>query len=150
MSSFTVKKVGMLILLEPDLIKAIEFYKQLGFNLKFHLKDSWAELQLGEVKFGLAPTTQELPPRRTGIVLEVDNLIAAYDALKDQVEFLDKPLEKVHGIMISFKDPGGNILDMYQPTPEKVRDFVEKSAKEGGCCKGEGPESGCKCKGPQA
>jgi len=150
MSSFKITKVGMLILLEADLVKAIEFYQKLGFKLKFHLKDSWAELQLGEVKFGLAPTAQELPERRTGIVLEVDDLKAAYDALKDSVDFLGEPLEKVHGIMVSFKDPGGNILDIYQPTPEKVRDLVEKTAKEGGCCKGKGEESACKCKGPQA
>ena len=150
MSSFKIKKVGMLILLESDLVKAIEFYQRLGFKLKFHLKDSWAELELGDVKFGLAPTTQDLPERRTGIVLEVDDLSAAYSALKDDVDFLGEPLEKVHGIMTSFKDPGGNILDLYQPTPEKIRDLVEKTAKEGGCCKGEGPTAGCKCKGTQA
>jgi len=32
--------------------------------------------------------------------------------------------------MCSFKDPGGNIFDLYQPTPEKVQEMVEKMKQE--------------------
>ncbi len=38
--------------------------------------------------------------------------------------------------MASMKDPGGNIIDLYQPTPEKVqkivKDVVTKDQEKGG------------------
>jgi len=49
-------KVGMLILMEGDLDKAVEFYKKMGFPVAFHLEGKWAELNIGDVKLGLAPT----------------------------------------------------------------------------------------------
>jgi len=120
-------KVGMLILMENDLEKAITFYQSLGFPLAFHLKDKWAELIIGDVKLGLAPTTQPLPDRHTGIILEVADVKQAYgELLARGVTFIREPFEAVHGIMASVKDPGGNILDLYQPTPEKVREMAKK------------------------
>jgi len=123
-------KVGMLILMEGDLEKAVEFYKKLQFPVAFHLKGKWAELNIGDVKLGLCPTDQELPDRHTGIILEVPDVKKAYDELKGQgVEFVREPFEAVHGIMTSVKDPGGNIIDLYQPTPDKVEEMV-KNLKE--------------------
>lgn len=120
-------KVGMLILMENDLTKAIEFYQSLGFPLVFHLKDKWAELTIDDIKLGLAPTTQQLPDRHTGIILEIADVKKAYKELQEKgVTFIREPFEAVHGIMTSIKDPGGNILDLYQPTPEKVSEVVKK------------------------
>ena len=79
---------------------------------------------------GLAPTDQELPDRHTGIILEVPDVRKSYDELKALgVEFVREPSEAVHGIMASIKDPGKNIIDLYQPTPEKVEEMV-KNLKE--------------------
>ena len=120
-------KVGMLILMENDLEKAISFYQALGFPLTFHLKGKWAELTIKDIKLGLAPTTQQLPDRHTGIILEVADVKKAYEELQAKgVTFIREPFEAVHGIMTSVKDPGGNILDLYQPTPEKVQEVVKK------------------------
>lgn len=120
-------KVGMLILMENELEKAIAFYQALGFPLAFHLKDKWAELIIGDVKLGLAPVSQSLPDRHTGIILEVPDVKQAYIDLQSRgVLFIREPFEAVHGIMASIKDPGGNILDLYQPTPEKVREMAQK------------------------
>ena len=125
-------KVGMLILMENDLEKAIEFYQKLGFPLVFHLKEKWAELGIGDIKLGLAPTDQQLPDRHTGIILEIDDVKKAYDELSQKgVTFIREPHEAVHGIMTSIKDPGGNIMDLYQPTPEKVHEVIEGLKKEG-------------------
>lgn len=138
-----VKKVGMLILMENDLVKAVEFYQKLGFKLKFHLKDRWAEFELGDVKFGLCPTDEKLGLIRTGIVLEVANLRKMWEETKDWIEYFGEPNEAVHGIMIGFKDPCGNVLDLYQPTPEKVAELMKKTAEQGedeGCC---GSEEKC-------
>jgi len=124
-------KVGMLILLEPDVDKAAEFYEKLGFQKRFQIKGQWAEFALGDVKFGLCPTSQELPEHHTGIVLEVSDLNKIYNELKQQgVPFINEPKSPEHGIMVSFKDPGNNIIDLYQPTPEKVREIVEKIKQE--------------------
>jgi hypothetical protein len=103
---------------------------------------------LGEVKIGLSPTTQELPERRPGIVLYVEDLMAFYQQYKDTITFLSEPVEKVHGIMASIKDPGNNILDLYQPTPEKVEDLIKKTKEEGDCCGGTSDDS-CVCRGSQ-
>jgi catechol 2,3-dioxygenase-like lactoylglutathione lyase family enzyme len=135
----------MVILMQPNLQAAIDFYSDLGIKLIFHIKERWAEMRLGDVKIGLCPTQQVIDNVRTGIVLEVADLKKVYQELKDRVSFLSEPKEAVHGIMVSFKDPGGNLLDLYQPTPEKVSDLVKKTAESsksddgcgstGSCCK---------------
>lgn len=145
--SAIVQKVNMLILMQPDIAKAIDFYQQLGLKLVFHIKDKWAEMQLGDIKIGLCPTA-EVPDYlcRTGIVLQIADMQAAYAGLKDTITFLSEPKEAIHGIMVSFQDPGNNVLDLYQPTPEKVVELVKKTAEQGegagcadasrdGCCK---------------
>ena len=132
MLTSAIQKINMVILMQPDLEVAVTFYKNLGLKLKFHMKSKWAEFELSGVKVGLCPigSVQE---RVTGIVLEVENLREVYDKLKDTVSFVNEPKEALHGVMVSFKDPGGNILDLYQPTPEKVQELVAKTAQEG-CC----------------
>ncbi len=127
------KSVHMIILMQPDLIAAVEFYKRLGLKLKFHLRDSWAEFILSSVKIGLCPTSAEPIERHTGIVLKVEDVQKTYQGLKDEITFIAAPLEKVHGIMASIKDPGGNIIDLYQPTPEKVTELVRDVAQKD-CC----------------
>jgi len=139
MTSAVVKKVGMVILMQQDLAAAVEFYKNLGFNLKFHLKDKWAEFELGDVKLGLCPTDEAPGLIRTGIVLEVEDLKTMYQERKDTTHFFSEPNVAVHGIMVSFKDPSGNVLDLYQPTPENVKELIKKTAEKNGetpdqCC----------------
>ena len=103
----------MLILLQPDLEAAVSFYELFGaFTKKFHLQGKWAELDLNGTSFGLCPRSGPPVDLRTGIVLEVDNLRDLYEDLIDNVQFLNEPVEAIHGLMVSFKDPGGNILDL--------------------------------------
>lgn len=127
-------KVGMVIIMQPDLKKAVEFYRDtLKLPLKFHLDDKWAEFDLGCVKFGLCPIGQAQDNIRTGVVLETTNdLQKLYKELQGKVEFLSEPIVAVHGIMVGFKDPGGNVLDLYQATPEKVQEMVQKQKEEAG------------------
>ncbi|MBP9843689.1 hypothetical protein KBC61_02065 [Candidatus Babeliales bacterium] len=125
-------KVGMVIVMQHDLGKAVEFYRDvLKLPLRFHLENKWAEFDLGCVKFGLCPISEEQDNFRTGIVLEVkDDLLKLYESLKDKVTFLNEPVVAVHGVMIGFKDVGGNVLDLYQPTLDKVKDLVSKQAQK--------------------
>lgn len=139
-------KVGMLILLQPDLEKATAFYQSLGLPLKFHIKEKWAEFAIGDIKLCLCPISENLGDHHTGVVLEVPDLKAAHESLQAMgVEFINQPVEAVHGIMVSFKDPGGNIIDLYQPTPERLSEFVTKVANQenDGCCSSEQATSCC-------
>lgn len=131
-----ITKLGMVILLEHDLDAAVEFYTKIGIKPVFHIKESWAEFAIESVKLGLCPTSQKPTDRITGIVLEVDDVRKFYEQFKDEIPFKSEPQAKVHGIMVSMQDPGGNILDLYQPTPERVqklvKDVVDREKKEGG------------------
>lgn len=144
MAQPAVKKLNMVILMQPDVEAAVAFYEQLGLQKIFHLKDKWAEMRIGETKLGLCPTSQSVDAVRTGVVFEVDNVREMYDTHKDAVNFLAAPKEAIHGIMVAFKDPGGNLLDLYQPTPERVSELARKVKEQdecgdkpaqGGCCK---------------
>ena len=55
---------------------------------------------------------------------------------------MDKPVDAAHGVMTSIQDPSGNILDLYQPTPEKIKELAEKMKKEDACCGGGSCEPG--------
>ncbi len=137
-----IQKVAMIILMQPDLNAGIAFYEKLGFKTVFSLPDKWAEMELGSVKIGLCPTShQPNGPFPTGIVLQVEDLKALYQEHKDRGIFLQEPLEKIHGIMISIQDPGMNVIDLYQPTPEKVQELArsvaakdEQAAQSDACC----------------
>jgi catechol 2,3-dioxygenase-like lactoylglutathione lyase family enzyme len=125
-----VKKLAMVIIMVPNIEQAVAFYALFGLRLRFHLKDAWAEFSLGDTKLGICPANNPAGDRRTGIVLEVEDLYGVYAALKETVIFLGEPKKALHGIMVSFRDPGGNILDLYQPTPEKIGNFLNEVAQK--------------------
>lgn len=137
-----VKKLAMMIVMENDLQVAVEFYQKLGLELVFHVPHRWAEFKINDLQIGLCPTDEKVQLNRTGIVFEVEDLNTFYQERKDTITFLDKPSEAAHGIMASIQDPSGNILDLYQPTPEKIKELSEKLKKEDECCgpKGCSPE----------
>ncbi|MBI2344660.1 VOC family protein [Candidatus Dependentiae bacterium] len=120
-------KLGMVIFMQSDLAKAVEFYQKLGLKLNFHLPNRWAEFDLGCVKLGLCPTDQSQDNVRTGVVFEVmEDLITLHAKLKELgVLFVNEPITAPHGVMVGVKDTGGNVFDLYQPTPEKMKEFVE-------------------------
>jgi len=121
-------KLGMVILMQIDLAKSVEFYKKLGLPQKFYLEGKWAEFDLGCVKIGLCPTEHAQDNVRTGVVFEVfEDLVALHAKLKSEgVVFVNEPVVAPHGVMVGVKDPGGNVLDLYQATPDKLKEFTEK------------------------
>lgn len=129
-------KIGMLITIQHDIETSFEFYKNLGLTPKFHIKNRWAEFELANTKLILCPTENELPERHTGIVLEVADLNKLYTELAAKnITFITAPKEAPHGIMASIIDPGHNIIDLYQPTHEKVAEIVRKA--QDNCCNSE-------------
>lgn len=145
-----VKKVAMVIVMQNDLQAAVEFYKKLGLTMVFHVKDRWAEFKIDDLQIGLCPSDEKVSLNRTGIVFEVADLAAFYEAQKEVLNFLDKPTEAAHGVMASIQDPSGNILDLYQPTPEKLKDLADKMGADDccrpqadSCCETEANQGGC-------
>ena len=100
---------------------------------------------------GLCPTVQKPSDRVTGIVLEVEDVKKFYETFQDTIPFKSEPQEKVHGIMVSMQDPGGNIIDLYQPTPERVqnlvKEVVDRDQKE---CKNACNKATCQCRNSKA
>ncbi len=129
-------KLGMVITMHSDLEKSVEFYKMMGLKLNFHVKEKWAEFDLGGIKFGLCPTEQEYDNIRTGIVIETEeDLLKFHEKMsKKGVNFVNEPEIAAHGVMVGFKDPCGNVLDLYQATPQNmkrvVQEALEKTAQE--------------------
>lgn len=141
-----VSQVYMVVLMQSDMAKAIEFYKKLGLELLFQLEGKWAEFALGQVKIGLSPAPEVQKGTYTGLILQVADLKKLASELQEEgVEFVAGPEVATHGVMASFLDPSGNRLDLYEPTHEKVREVLEKEGKlcadkcdkptDGGCCK---------------
>jgi hypothetical protein len=124
-------RVNMIIFLETDIQAALEFYLKLGLVEVFNIPNRWVELQLGDVKIGLCPTSSPVQTiRSTGVVFEIDDVKAFYEKHKTEFDFLGEPKEALHGIMVSIKDPGGNIIDLYQPTPERIKEVLSQDISE--------------------
>lgn len=141
-----ITRLGLVIIMEPNIEAAVVFYEKLGLKLNFHIKDSWAEFDLPSgqgVKICLCPAAPEEVVKRTGLVFEIADLKSFYAANKDGLPFVGELLEKVHGIMISVQDPGGNIIELYQPTPEKVQQLVKEAKEREDQCKDGEKASGC-------
>ena len=144
-------RLAMVILMVTDIEKAVAFYEGLGAQKRCLFPKSWAELNLDSITIALCHTESSSAKatadgaggqRRTGLVFAIDDLMAFYAQQKGNLTFLEEPIVKLHGIMTSLQDPSGNIVELYQATPEKIREFME-TQKEGGCCKGDLADDTC-------
>lgn len=126
MSISTHPTLSMIILMQHDLDAAVAFYEKIGFSCTFHIPQQWAEMTDGRINLGLAHTLEELPLRRTGLVFNIANLQEWCSLVEGQGIHCSDTLEQVHGIMSSITDPGNNILELYQPTPEKLQKALEE------------------------
>ncbi len=123
-----IRRVSMIILMQHDLEAAVTFYQLFdGLKLRFHLLNKWAEFTLEQTKLGLCPTSiQPTEMVHTGLVLETSNLLSFYEKYKCTISFVGEPIIKPHGIMIRIKDPGENLIDLYEPTPEQLKELVRQ------------------------
>lgn len=121
-------KLHMIVLMQSDLKKAVEFYKDLGIKQKIYVEGKLAEFDLGCAKLALCQTDQVQDNIRTGVVLELfEDLHVLAQKLKAKgVHFLQDPVDVPYSTMASCKDPGGNIIDFYQATPERYQDFLKQ------------------------
>ncbi len=147
--------VYMIILMQENLEKAVDFYKKIGLKLVFYIPGKWSEMEIGGVRIGLSPSSVPVArDRHTGVVFQVDDLMVAYQNLKDEgVVFANEPTVATHGIMVSCVDPSGNMFDLYQPTHDKLKKTLEEAGKlckdscgkngQDACCKNIQKSNGC-------
>lgn len=146
--------VYMVIVMQEDLQKGVEFYTQLGLNVVFHIPGKWCEMEVGGMRVGLCPAGTVEKGRHSGLVFQVEDLAASYESLKAAgVAFLNEPVVATHGIMVSCADPSGNMFDLYQPTHDNVKKTLQEAGKmcgesckfdaSRGCCKKPSGTTGC-------
>ena len=154
MANKKVTGVYMVIVMQEDLQKGIEFYTQLGLKVMFHIPGKWCELEAGGVRIGLCPSSTIEKGKHSGLVFQVADLMASYEAFKESgVTFLNEPVTATHGIMVSCADPSGNMFDLYQPTHDNVKKVLQDAGKicadscnfdaSRGCCKQPKNPGGC-------
>ena len=137
-------RLAMVFLMVNDVEKTVSFYETLGAHKRCLFPKSWAELDMHGITIALCHTEQEQGQRRTGMVFAIDDLMAFYAHYKQILSFVEEPITKIHGIMVSVQDPSGNIIELYQATPEKVRE-VMAAQKGDGCCKKDSVDTNDTC-----
>ena len=146
-----ITRLSTLIVIQNDLAAGVAFYKSLGLKLAFEIPSRWAEFILPEgTKLCLCPTSQELNSQRhTGFVFEVKDLKQLHEQLKESTTFVNEPTEKEYGIIASIADPAGNVIDLFEPDPEKIQEMMRKqrSACQGSCDEGGCPGGSCPAEG---
>lgn len=141
-----ITSVYMVVLMQPDMQKAHTFYKNLGLQEKTVVPGKWIEFDVNGVTVALCPVQDTVQRGYSGFVLQTDDIYAMHKKLSDDgIQWIVAPTVATHGIMASFVDVGGNQIDLYQPTHEKVREVLQKKTckKEDKCCKKKAVPSFC-------
>ncbi|MDA0785124.1 MAG: VOC family protein [Proteobacteria bacterium] len=113
----TVKKLQNAYYVTGDMDRAIAFYRDtLGLDLMFQDGGKWAQLKAGGVNFALS-STEEAPDGAVGatVVFEVPDAGTAGEAIAAAGgEILGERDMGDHGKTVTFRDPDGNLVQLYQ------------------------------------
>ncbi len=100
-----------------DLQKSIDFYTDIGFQLKF-IDGDWVEFDFGSSSFAILKRPQNkgnLIPEKTRIMFEVKNIDNIYKELKRKnVKIIGKIRTESYGKLLTFEDPDGHWLEFFQ------------------------------------
>ncbi len=102
--------------------ETVSFYRDIiGLPVKFESEEmGWAEFDLGGASLAIErqnkddPESQSVVGRFVGISIQVDDIGAVYEELKDKgVEFVGPPEKQPWGgVLAHFNDPDGNTLTL--------------------------------------
>ncbi|MBS1885881.1 MAG: bleomycin resistance protein [Actinobacteria bacterium] len=102
----------------PNLAEAVAFWTDaLGVPPTFVDGDRWAEFRLGDTKLALAGTDRAAD--EAGVMLKVDDLDTAADALAAREESLGPRAEGAHEVRAVATAPGGHPVVFYEPLPRR-------------------------------
>jgi catechol 2,3-dioxygenase-like lactoylglutathione lyase family enzyme len=117
---FNLPPVSMIMLGVRDLEKSVSFYRdRLGIDVRQRIP-GFAFLDSGALTIVLSePLAKNVSPLAgaTEVIFSVNDVLASYEALKDQgVEFSQVP-RNVSGPMwaANFRDPDGHLLTLFGP-----------------------------------
>lgn len=100
-----------------DMERAAGFYRDaLGLDLTFQDGEKWTQFKAGGVNFALA-SNEEAPDDAVGstVVFEVDDIAAMTGPIRDAGgEILGERDMADHGKTLTFRDPDGNLVQLYQ------------------------------------
>jgi len=113
----TVEKMQNAYYVTGDMGRAIAFYRDtLGLDLMFQDGGKWAQLKAGGVNFALS-SVEEAPDGAVGatVVFEVPDAAAAGAAIAAAGgEILGERDMGDHGKTLTFRDPDGNLVQLFQ------------------------------------
>lgn len=109
-----VKSMYMMVFLQKDLAKGVEFYGKLGFTLRAYQEGQWAEFEVDGLVFALCPV-ETMNEGHTGVVFNVDDVEGIYAKREDLgLTCIGEPIKGGRGMVLTCADPSGNRFDLYQ------------------------------------
>jgi catechol 2,3-dioxygenase-like lactoylglutathione lyase family enzyme len=113
----TIKKLQNAYYVTRNMDRAVAFYRDtLGLRVKFQDGARWAQFDAGGVNFSLS-SPEEAAQGAAGavIIFEVEDLDAARAGLEQAgAPVLDTRDMGAHGRSLTFRDPDGNLVQLFQ------------------------------------
>ncbi len=112
-------RVSSVFYFTNDMDQTATFYRDvLGLDQRVRYGEDWAEFAAGGTTVALHGTRGAAAPwQGATVVFEVDDLEAAMRTLRARGVSFDGDVTEVpeQGRFATFKDPAGNVLQMYEP-----------------------------------
>jgi predicted enzyme related to lactoylglutathione lyase len=113
----SIKKLQNAYYVVGDMDRAVAFYRDaLGMKVKFQDGAKWAQFDAGGVNFSLS-SPEEAAQGATGavVIFEVEDLDAARSGVEQAgASVLDTRDMGAHGRSLTFRDPDGNLVQLFQ------------------------------------
>lgn len=113
----TVEKLQNAYYVTSDMERAVGFYRDaLGLDLMFQDGEKWTQFKAGGVNFAMA-SDDEAPEGAVGatVVFEVDDIAAMTASIREAGgDILGERDMADHGKTLTFRDPDGNLVQLYQ------------------------------------
>jgi predicted enzyme related to lactoylglutathione lyase len=114
----SIKKLQNAYYVIGDMDRAVAFYRDaLGLGLKFQDGGRWAQFDAGGVNFSLSAPEEAAQGAAGGatVIFEVDDLEATRDRLAAHgATVLETRDMGAHGRSLTFRDPDGNVVQLFQ------------------------------------
>jgi predicted enzyme related to lactoylglutathione lyase len=115
----SVEKLQNAYYVTGDMERAVGFYRDaLGLDLVFQDGTKWTQFKAGGVNFAVA-SEEEAPDSAFGatVVFEVDDIVVMSASIVSAGgELLGERDMGDHGKTLTFRDPDGNLVQLYQRT----------------------------------
>ncbi len=112
-----VKKLQNAYYVTRDMERAVSFYRDaLGLAVKFQDGTRWAQFDAGGVNFSLSSPAEAAAGAQGAVVIfEVDDIDVARSRLETAgASVLDTRDMGAHGRSLTFRDPDGNLVQLFQ------------------------------------